>query len=109
MDFDGDSFIDLDDFDAFLDVYSDPLYDCNDNGQPDLLDILLDPALDLDGTGIPDSCEAQGDLNGDGLVGAFDLILLLVAWGPCEGCPADLDANGAVGASDLLILLANWG
>ncbi len=109
MDFDGDSFIDLDDFDAFLDVYSDPLYDCNDNGQPDLLDILLDPALDLNGTGIPDTCEAQGDLNGDGLVGAFDLILLLVAWGPCDGCPADLDANGTVGAADLLILLDNWG
>ena len=109
MDFDGDSFIDLDDFDAFLDVYSDPLYDCNDNGQPDLLDILLNPALDLNGTGIPDTCEARGDLNGDGLVGALDLSLLLVAWGPCDGCPADLDADGTVGVPDLLILLGNWG
>lgn len=109
MDFDGDSFIDLDDFDAFLDVYSDPLYDCNDNGQPDLLDILLNPALDLNGTGIPDTCEARGDLNGDGLVGVNDLLMLLGVWGPCDGCPADLDADGTVGVYDLLILLGNWG
>ncbi|MEE8154218.1 MAG: hypothetical protein V3T53_04575 [Phycisphaerales bacterium] len=25
------------------------------------------------------------------------------------GCPADFDGNGNVGASDLLMLLANWG
>ena len=51
------------------------------------------------------------DLNGDGSVGATDLLGLLVNWGPCAKgcCLADLDLDGAVGASDLLILLVNWG
>jgi hypothetical protein len=56
--------------------------------------------------GEPLSCS---DLNGDGLVDACDLLLLLGAWGPCNGsCPADCDGNGAVGANDLLVLLVNW-
>lgn len=53
-----------------------------------------------------------GDLDGDGIVGASDLLILLANWGPCgdcNDCPADLDDNCTVGASDLLILLANWG
>ncbi|MEE8154361.1 MAG: choice-of-anchor B family protein [Phycisphaerales bacterium] len=53
-----------------------------------------------------------GDLDGDGHVGASDLLILLANWGPCgdcKDCPADLDGNCTVGASDLLLLLANWG
>ena len=36
------------------------------------------------------------------------MLLLLVAWGPCDECPEDLDDNGIVNFADLLILLANW-
>ena len=53
-----------------------------------------------------------GDIDGDGSVGASDLLLLLAAWGACadcNDCPADLDDDCTVGASDLLLLLANWG
>ena len=53
-----------------------------------------------------------GDLNGDGVVGVADFLILLGNWGPCadcEDCPADVDGNCAVGVSDLLILLGNWG
>ncbi len=52
------------------------------------------------------------DLDGNGSVGASDLLSLLASWGPCPpkaDCPADFDDNGTVGASDLLALLANWG
>ena len=49
------------------------------------------------------------DLDGNGDVGASDLLALLASWGPCKGCPADFDGNGDVGASDLLALLASWG
>ena len=49
------------------------------------------------------------DLDGNGVVGASDLLELLASWGPCKGCPADFDSSGNVGASDLLALLANWG
>ena len=56
-----------------------------------------------------------GDLNGDGAVGAVDLLILLANWGPCadcddcDDCPADLDDDCTVGGGDLLILLVNWG
>ncbi|MEE9131888.1 MAG: hypothetical protein V3T84_17895 [Phycisphaerales bacterium] len=53
-----------------------------------------------------------GDLDGDGTVGASDLLILLVNWGPCadcSDCPADLNGDCTVGATDLLILLSNWG
>ena len=53
-----------------------------------------------------------GDLDFDGVVGAADLLILLVNWGPCgdcDDCLADLDDDCNVGAGDLLILLTNWG
>ncbi|MHC4080743.1 MAG: dockerin type I domain-containing protein [Planctomycetota bacterium] len=54
-----------------------------------------------------------GDLDGDGVVGITDFLLLLAAWGPCPDppapCPADLDGDGTVDVTDFLILLGNWG
>ena len=52
-----------------------------------------------------------GDLDGDGIVGIADFLLLLAAWGTCteECCLADLDFDGEVGVTDFLLLLANWG
>jgi hypothetical protein len=49
------------------------------------------------------------DLDGDGVVGITDFLILLANWGFCPGCPADLDCNGVVGITDLLMLLADWG
>ena len=46
------------------------------------------------------------DLNGDGVVDAADLAILLSQWGGAGS--ADLDGNGDVGASDLAILLNAW-
>ena len=43
------------------------------------------------------------------LVGASDLLSLLVQWGTDPGGPPDFDGDGSVGTSDLLALLANWG
>jgi endonuclease/exonuclease/phosphatase family metal-dependent hydrolase len=48
-----------------------------------------------------------GDLNGDGVVDASDLSLLLAQWGTSGA--ADIDGDGVVGGSDLALLLANWG
>ena len=52
-----------------------------------------------------------GDIDGDGLVGFNDLLLLLSAWGDCVdcgNCPADLDGDCVIGFNDLLLVLANW-
>lgn len=50
------------------------------------------------------------DLDGDGVVDAFDLGALLSAWGVCppRECPADLNGDGKVDAADLGMLLASW-
>jgi hypothetical protein len=52
-----------------------------------------------------------GDIDGDGVVGITDFLVLLGTWGPCleACCLADLDFNGDVGVTDFLVLLANWG
>ena len=55
-----------------------------------------------------------GDLDGDGVVGIGDLLILLQSWGPCPdpcppSCSADLDGDCTVGMGDLLFLFANWG
>jgi hypothetical protein len=47
-----------------------------------------------------------GDLNGDDIVDAADLAILLGAWGGAGA--ADLDASGAVDAADLALLLGAW-
>ena len=48
-----------------------------------------------------------GDLNGDGIVNAADLNILLAAWGT-DSAIADINEDGIVNAADLNILLANW-
>ncbi len=54
-----------------------------------------------------------GDLDGDGIVGIADFLMLLGLWGDCpEPCPptcvGDIDEDCTVGILDFLILLANW-
>jgi hypothetical protein len=57
-------------------------------------------------------CAGNSDLDGDGMVGTSDLLLLLANWGPCPPdppCTGDLDGDGEVAANDLLQLLSAWG
>ena len=54
-----------------------------------------------------------GDLDGDGIVGINDFLILVAGWGPCaDPCPpfclGDIDENCDVGINDFLLLLANW-
>lgn len=80
--------------------------DCDQDG-------IVDACIDVPGPAwpvTPASCEDLADLNGDGLVGALDVALLLLDWGACEsGCAADIDGNGAVDGHDLAFLLGFWG
>jgi len=57
-----------------------------------------------------DACDDPsdpGDLNGDGVVNAADLNILLAAWGT-DNALADINGDGTVNAADLNILLAGW-
>ncbi|MDZ4753419.1 MAG: dockerin type I domain-containing protein [Phycisphaerae bacterium] len=70
---------------------------------------LYGQAMNPDGSlGPPERETIVGDLDGDGLVNATDLAILLGAWGSTKGSPADLDGNGAVDAADLAVLLGAW-
>lgn len=55
----------------------------------------------------------MGDLNGDAVVDAGDLGILLAMWGPCgaapDPCVPDLDGDAMVDAGDLGLMLAAWG
>ena len=85
--------------------------DCNGNGTADDCEILAGDVPDTNGNGVPDECDVTGDVNGDGVVGINDFLLLLGAWGPCgdcNACPADLDGDCQVGINDMLILLGAW-
>lgn len=83
--------------------------------EPYLVTVKLeDDDSDDDGGGIitiPDGPGAScpGDLDNNGAVTVFDLLILLSQWGPCESCAADLENDGIVNVFDLLVLLANWG
>ncbi len=90
---------------------------------PPASDVAVPEAI-IEGLDVPPSRSGQasfdftfdvtilGDLNGDEIVGASDLLILLANWGrcaDCDNCNADIDGNCTVGAADLLILLSNWG
>jgi hypothetical protein len=47
------------------------------------------------------------DLNGDGVVGAADLAILLSQWGGSGS--GDLNGDGIVGGPDMAALLSVWG
>lgn len=70
-------------------------------------------AVSQSGTTVTLTFEGEGtcgaDLSGDGVVDLGDLLMVLAAWGDCEGCSVDLDGDGQVGIGDLLIVLAAWG
>jgi hypothetical protein len=50
----------------------------------------------------------DGDLDGDGLVGFGDVLLVLAAWGETDS-EADATGDGIVDHDDLIQLLASWG
>jgi hypothetical protein len=49
-----------------------------------------------------------GDVNGDGVVNVNDILMLIVAWGPCDGCIEDLNGDGTVNVTDLVLLISYW-
>ena len=50
-----------------------------------------------------------GDINGDGIVSVDDLLEIIGAWGPCDGCDTDITGDGLVNVDDVLALLSLWG
>ena len=59
--------------------------------------------------GCPSSPPCPTDLNGDSATDIADLLLILAAWGSCDGCIEDLTGDDVVDPNDLLAILAGWG
>ena len=86
----------------------------DDLGTPDTGNAdCVNPIVDMGAYEFLPFPSPPGDLNGDGVVGIIDLLMLLASWGDCpalpEQCSADLNYDCVVGITDLLTLLANWG
>ena len=81
------------------------------DGQP-VVDCLGRCLNDADLDGICDEFEVvcPGDLNGDGLRGASDILVLLGSFGCMGECGvADLNEDGLVSADDILVALSTFG
>jgi hypothetical protein len=65
---------------------------------------VVEGLLNIDG---PQGAVCRPDIDGDGIVGGFDLAALLAAWGP--NTAGDIDQDGDTDGQDLTALLAAWG
>jgi hypothetical protein len=65
---------------------------------------------DLGGNTIGTDCgiPSSSDIDGDGIVGVIDLLIIIEYWGTDE-VHADLDGSGIVDVGDILIIVADWG
>ena len=81
--------------------------DCNGNGLPDETDIADGDSADIDGNGIPDECECPSDVTGDARVDVEDILAIIAAFGQSDP-DRDVDGDGIVGITDLLLVLENW-
>lgn len=83
------------------------LGDCDSDGTADACEIASG-AADSNHNGVPDACETvPADINGDGVVNAGDLALLLGAWGTANAA-ADINDDGVVDGADMAVLLGGW-
>jgi hypothetical protein len=58
---------------------------------------------------VPDECECAGDVDGDGTVNVDDVVAVILAWGDTGPNAADLDGDQLVGAADLSLILTYYG
>ncbi len=114
-DMDGDGFgddaISIDTCESIPD-YVNIAGDCDDSNE------FIYPGAPGNGDGIDSNCDGfidteesacPGDLNGDGIVSAADLLLFLGGYGCSQSCNVDLDGDDDTDTSDLLLLLSFFG
>jgi hypothetical protein len=72
---------------------------------------LVESAIDdITVTAIGCQSPCPSDIDGNGIVDAGDIGVLLLAFGNCSGaCPSDIDGNGIVDAGDIGVMLLAFG
>jgi hypothetical protein len=114
FDMDGDGRVARGDIVGFLTHYAAVEADCDSNAVDDLRDIVNDAARDMNQDGKLDTCQALGDVDGNGCVTISDLGAVLAGFGFCGGQAGfdrrtDFDASNCTNISDLAIVLLNFG
>ena len=49
------------------------------------------------------------DVDGSGTIDVDDLLAVISAFGPCQGCDEDMDGDGQVGVDEILAILSVYG
>jgi len=71
---------------------------------------IVGPYEDLGGNLFETDCDVPCfDVDGDGAVGAGEILNVIDHWGVCDSCEADLDGDGVVGVNDLLFVVSMFG
>ena len=92
--------------------------DCNSDGLVDFGQIRAGELDDANANNIPDCCEqgltcfCPADIDGNSVVDAIDLAIVIGYWGTNGGKEypqADIDRSGDIDAADLAALLGAWG
>lgn len=65
-------------------------------------------AQNINADGVLGDSVCAADIDGDGVVGVDDLLVLIAAWGTSDE-DADVNGDGTVSTEDLLLVLAGWG
>ena len=100
-------------FDEALDNISQmPFYVVPTDSPSEVIDYYCNPHCNFGMVGsitVIGSGGCPEDLDGNGLVGVDDLLMLLAAYGNTCACPEDINESGTVDVDDLLMLLAAYG
>lgn len=76
-----------------------------------ITEVNIQASQTLVGVSVPEcwkkSCFTYGDANGDGLITAADITILINSWTNYNPC-ADFNKDGLVTAADITILINNW-
>ncbi len=111
---DANGVLDLQDFNAFLLLYEDTLYDCNHNQVTDLLDVFSGKSLDVDNNAVPDECpdvmmQAAGSRYLAITVTGTDPISIMVSPLNQTQYPQFVDELGYLGSTPVFRLPQEWG
>ena len=81
--------------------------DVTGDGSWEVLTGLRNGLMHCDSGGLDAAAQNPADIDGDGVVGVNDILLVIGAWGQ-QGGVEDIDGDGLVGVSDLLMVLDSW-
>lgn len=94
-------------YDLYVSEVIDLVNETIGSGDPKQINTVMGQLDALNNQGCPISGHAPADMNNDGTVNVFDMLLLLQSWGSVG--PGDFNEDMTVDVFDLLFTLSEWG